>query len=74
MAHKELQVKMDIEGYYVIQYDKGGSLPKELSGIYNRRKYAEEAIENYLKEKNKPKRSYRKSRSTTNGENTSTES
>lgn len=65
---------MDIEGYYVIQYDKGGSLPNELSGIYNRRKYAEEAIENYLKEKNKPKRSYRKSRSTTNGENTSTES
>ena len=46
-----------------IAYEGGGQVPDCLSGAYNRIKAAEKAIADYVAEKAKPKREYRKSKS-----------
>lgn len=48
---KELEVVMDVEGYYKAQFKGGGQLPEELSGIFTKRTLAQAAIDSYLKKR-----------------------
>lgn len=73
MSSKDLTVKLDLEGYFIIQFEGGGRLPDELSGIYTKRSFAQRDIDSYLKRKNKPKRRYRKGIGAKDAENESTE-
>lgn len=59
---KELLVKRDYEGWFTIQYDGGGQVPEVLKGIYTKTAYAQRAIDSYLKERDREKREYRKSK------------
>lgn len=45
---------------FQIKMKKGGPTPESLSGSYTREMYAQDAIDKYLEEKNRPKKKYRK--------------
>jgi len=69
-ASKKLIIqKLPTGQMYKIRYDKGGVIPAELSGRYNRIKHAEKAVADYELSLAKPKRSYRKSKVKANDEN-----
>ena len=62
-AKKKLIIqKLPTGQMYKIRYDKGGPIPAELRGKYNKIKYAEKAVKEYELSLAKPKRSYRKSK------------
>lgn len=44
---KELKIVQQSIGSYILKFEGGGELPKELTGMYNRRKYAQIAIDAY---------------------------
>ena len=50
---KQLIIKQSTYNLYTIQYEGGGQLPKELSGSYNKKTVAQEAIEGYEASKGK---------------------
>ena len=58
---KSLYIRTDQVGTYSIQYEGGGQQPAALSGTYTRKKFAEKALEDFLKikeeVKSKPKKS-----------------
>jgi hypothetical protein len=75
VADNTLEIVRNKEALWEAQFARGGEIPKPLAGTWTRRAKLELAIEAYLKERDRPKRAYKKSgRGTKNAENTDTAS
>ena len=61
-------------GVYKVYVQGGGVVPEELSGSWNRATLVDAAIAAYVAKRDRPKRSYRKSKGATNAKRSNTAS
>ena len=70
---KELVIARKEDGMYIVHYEGGGQVPKSLGGEFNKRKVAEDAIENYLTAEKRSVSKTTKPRGKKDGEDSSPE-